>query len=68
MQSCIGAQDMEFDLPGCLGHQPDSAVTSTQVHTLQAGDGYFQVFVIWIQIWYNRLTQHPGDGPAHPVE
>ena len=59
---------MEFDLPGFLGHQPDPTVTCSQVHTFQVGDSCFQVFAIKIHIWYNRLTQYPGDGPAHNVE
>ena len=46
---------MESDLPGFLGHNPDSTATCFQVHTLRVGDGHFQVFVSCCQIRYNRL-------------
>ena len=65
-QSCTGAQDMESDLPSFLEHYPNPTITSTQVHLERVGDSHFQVFVTWIEIRY-RLTQHPGDSPAHPV-
>ena len=59
---------MKFDCSGCLGHQLNPTVMSIQVHTHQVGDCNFHVIVACCQIRYNRLTQHPGDGPSHNVE